>query len=308
MRTSLTAVVSIFSLGVFAFAADAQFMSANAQGAEEPQTGTLTEIIPGHYLYNAGFQNSGVIATDDGVLVVDGLNSIARGRHVQQLISETIGQPVRYLVSSTFHNNFTRGNAAYEDAIKIGHVNHRADLIALMEEDGEPLAERPGRLTDVTYRDRTTLHLGGKEIQIIHIGPAHTRGDSIVFVPEDRIVYISELLFYDRFPWMNTGYVSWINAIDIVLNMEADIIVPGQGHENMFAVGFPGDSRQKLMNFRQVLVDARDAVQREIARGATEEEVLATVLLSEYQDLGSYDRQREVVVRRTYRDLKGTLE
>jgi hypothetical protein len=107
---------------------------------------------------------------------------------------------------------------------------------------------------------------------------------------------------------MNSGYINWINAIDIVLNMEADIIVPGQGHENMFTEGFPENSRQKLMNFRQVLVDARDAVQREIARGATEEEVVATVLLAEYQDLGSYDQQREVVVRRTYRDLKGTLE
>ncbi len=278
-----------------------------AQESEEQQTGTLTEIIPGHYLYNSGFQNSGVIVTDDGVLVVDGLNSEARGRHVQQLISETIGQPVRYLISSTFHNNFTRGNVAYQDAIKIGHEHHRADLIALMEEDGAPPAEQAGRLTDLTYRDRTTLHLGGKEIQIIHIGPAHTRGDSSVFVPEDRIVYVSELLFYDRFPWMNSGYINWINAIDIILNMDADIFVPGQGHENMFTVGFPGDSRQKLMSFRQVLVDARDAVQREIARGATEDEVAAAVLLPEYQDLAGYEQQREVVARRTYRDLKGTL-
>jgi len=62
------------------------------------------------------------------------------------------------------------------------------------------------------------------------------------------------------------------------------------------------------MSFRQVLVDARDAVQREIARGATEDEVVAPVLLAEYQDLGSYDRQTEVVLRRTYRNLKGTLE
>jgi glyoxylase-like metal-dependent hydrolase (beta-lactamase superfamily II) len=305
MLRSKTALAYSFALGMLVLSSDAQFTSANAQ---ESQTGTLTEIIPGHYLYNAGFQNSGVSVTDDGVLVVDGLNSEARGQHVRQLISETTEQPVRYLVSSTFHNNFTRGNAAYDDVIKIGHELHRADLVALMEEDNEPLDERAPRLTDVTYTDSMTLHLGGKEIQIIHIGPAHTRGDSIVYVPEDRIVYISELLFYDRFPWMNSGYVNWINAIDTILGMDVDIVVPGQGHENMFSAGFPGYSREKLMSFRQVLVDARDAVQREIDRGATEEDVLRTVLLSEYQDLGSYDRQREVVVSRTYRDLKGTLE
>ena len=305
MPRSKTAVVYSLALGVAVFASGAPLTSASAQ---EPQTGTLTEIIPGHYLYNAGFQNAGVIVTDEGALVVDGLNSEARGQHVRQLISETTGQPVRYLVSSTFHNNFTRGNAAYDDVIKIGQELHRADLAALMEEDNEPLDERAPRLTDVTYSDHMTLYLGGKEIQIIHIGPAHTRGDSLVYVPEDRIVYVSELLFYDRFPWMNTGYVNWIDAIDRILEMDVDIVVPGQGHENMFSVGFPGDSRQKLMNFRQVLVDARDDVQSAIDRGATEEEAVASVLLSEYQDLGSYDQQREIVVRRTYQDLQGTLE
>ena len=92
------------------------------------------------------------------------------------------------------------------------------------------------------------------------------------------------------------------------MDLEADIFVPAQVHEDMFMAGFPQESRQALIRFRQILVDARDAVQREIARGATEEEVLATVLLPQYQDLGGYQQQREVVVRRTYRDLNGTLE
>ena len=172
------------------------------QVSEDPQTGTLVEIIPGHYMYNSGFQSSGVIVTSEGVVVVDALNSEARGRHAQQLISSMIQQPVRYLISSTFHNNFTRGNVAYQDVMSIGHENYKADLLDLMED--LPVAEQEARLPDLIYRDRMTLHLGGKEIQIIHIGPAHTRGDSIVFIPEDRIVYVSELLFYDRFPWMNS--------------------------------------------------------------------------------------------------------
>ncbi len=148
-----------------------------------------------------------------------------------------------------------------------------------------------------------TFYFGGKEIQILHIGRAHTRGDSIVFVPEDRIVYLSELLFYDRFPWMESGYVNWIQALDIALNLDADIFVPGHGTMS----DDPRQSRQAVVRFRQILVDARDAVQKEIARGATEDQVLATVLLPQYKDLSGYQQQREVVVRRTYRDLKGTL-
>ena len=172
-----------------------------------------------------------------------------------------------------------------------------------MEEDNVPMAEQEARLPDQTYRDRMMLHLGGKEIQILHIGPAHTRGDSIVFVPEDRIVYMSELFFYERFPWMNSGYINWINAIDIALNLEADIFVPSHG----FMSDDPLESREALVRFRQTLVDARDAVQREIAQGATEDQVAATVLLPQYESLSGYQQQREVVVRRTYRDLKGTL-
>jgi cyclase len=227
------------------------------------------------------------------------------GMHERQLIADTFQQPVRFLISSTFHNNYTRGNVAYQDVTSIGHEDYRADLLNLMNEDGVAAAEQEARLPDQTYRDHLTLHLGGKEIQIIHNGPAHTRGDSIVFVPEDRIVYVSELLFYNRFPWMNSGYVNWINAIDTVLSMDADIFVPGQGP---MTYDDPSESREALVRFQQTLVDARDAVQEEIARGATEDEVVATVLLPQYADMGGYQQQREVVVRRTYRDLQGTLE
>jgi hypothetical protein len=62
------------------------------------------------------------------------------------------------------------------------------------------------------------------------------------------------------------------------------------------------------MRFRQVLVDFRDGVQKEIAAGATEDQAVARVMLPQHKALGSYDQQREVVVRRTYQDLKGTLQ
>ncbi len=305
MPKLLMALALLFPLCVCAFLADAQLNLTAAQGTETPQTGTLEQTIPGHYRYESGSRVSGVILTNEGVVVVDALSSGAMAMHERQLITSSLQQPVRFLVSSTFHNNYTRGNVAYGDVVRIGHEAYKADLLALMIEDNVPSAEQEARLPHQTYRERMSLHLGGKEIQIIHIGPAHTRGDSIVFVPEDRIVYLSELLFYNRFPWMNSGYIEWINAIEVVLDLDADIFVPGQGPMNF---DDPRDSREALIRFRQILVDARDAVQAEIERGATEDQVVASVLLSQYEELGGYQQQREVVVRRTYRDLKGTLE
>jgi glyoxylase-like metal-dependent hydrolase (beta-lactamase superfamily II) len=280
---------------------EARLNPASPQATEDLQLGTLELIIPGHYLYNSDGFASGVIVTSEGVVVVDALGSEAVAKHERQLISRIIGQPVRFLISSTFHNNYTRGNVAYQDVIRIGHENYQTDLLDLMKD--LPVTEQEARLPHQTYRDRMVLHLGGKEIQILHFGRAHTRGDSIVFVPEDRIVYMSELFFYDRFPWMNTGYVDWIHAIDIALNLEADIFVPAHGSLS----DDPRESRKALVRFRQTLVDARDAVQKEMARGATEDQVAATVLLPQYKGSSGYEEQREVVVRRIYEDLKGTL-
>ncbi len=305
MPKSVMALAILLCLCVVAFLTEARFNPASAQESDDQQAGILVQIIPGHYMYNFNVFNSvigGVIVTSEGVVVVDALSSEAMANHERQLIADMIRQPVRFLISSPDHNNFTRGNVAYQDVIRIGHENYRTDLLARIED--LPVAEQEARLPHQTYRDRMTLHLGGKEIQILHFGPAHTRGDSIVFVPEDRIVYMSELFFYDQFPVVNTGYVSWINAIDIALNLEADIFVPSHGR-----MDDPQNSRAALMRFRQLLADTRDAVQRAIAQGATEDQVAATVLLSQYEDWSMYRHpQREVFLRRFYRDLKGTLE
>jgi hypothetical protein len=104
---------------------------------------------------------------------------------------------------------------------------------------------------------------------------------------------------------MNSGYANWIEAIDTVLAMDADIFVPGQGP---MTFDDPSDSRQAFIEMRQILADARDAVQAEIAQGASEAEALERVTLEQYRGFSSYDRQIEVVVGRMYRDLQGTLE
>jgi hypothetical protein len=66
-------------------------------------------------------------------------------------------------------------------------------------------------------------------------------------------------------------------------------------------------SRDALMRARAVLVNFRDNVQREIMRGATEEQAVAAIQLPEYRSMVGYDQQRAVLVRRMYQDLKGQI-
>ena len=264
----------------------------------------LRQLIPGHYVYNSGRFNSGVIVTGEGVVVLDALDSEAAARQEREAIANGIKQPVRFLVSSTFHDNYTRGNIAYQDAIRIGHENYRTDLLQLFQRGNVSVEEQKARLPHQTYRDRMTLYLGGKELQILYLGKAHTRGDSIVFVPQDRIAYLSELYFSGQYVWMNDAYgLQWLQALDKIEALGADILVPGHGP----IPEDPKETRQGIRRFRQILVDLRDAVQKEIARGATEDQAVAAIHFPQYEKMFGYEQQREVTVRRVYRELKGTL-
>jgi len=273
------------------------------------RTGSLKQIIPGHYVYTTNNEgrlfNSGVVATNDGVLVFDALDTDAIARAERQAIANVIKQPVRYLVSSPFHDPFNGGSAVYADVFKIAHENYRAGLVDQMQRGNVPADVQRMRMPNATYRDRMTFYLGGKEIQVLHFGSAHTKGDSVLFVPQDRIAYLSEVFFNEEFPNMAGGYgVSWVRALDALKALDADIFIPGHGP----IPDDPKQTRAALDRARQILVDARDGIQNEIARGATEDQAVAAVKLDQYSKLYAFMGQREVVLRRIYRELKGTLQ
>jgi cyclase len=272
------------------------------------RTGSLRQIIPGHFVYTTNNEgrlfNSGVVAGSDGVLVFDALDTEAIARAERQAIANVIKQPVRLLVSSPFHDPFNGGSALYADVFKIGHENYRAGLIDQMQRGNVPGDVQRARLPNATFRDRMTLYLGGKEIQVLHFGNAHTKGDSVLFVPQDRIAYMSEVFFNEEFPNMAGGYgVSWIRVLDAVKALDADIFIPGHGP----IPDDPKQTRAALDRARQILVDARDGIQNELARGATEDQAVAAVKLDQYSKLYAFAGQREVVLRRIYKELKGTL-
>ena len=304
MSKSTLGVLLLLLGCVSAFSQEPQRNPTAQAAADRNPTGTLRQIIPGHYVYSSTTFNSGVIVTSEGVVVLDALNSEAIARAQREAIASTIRQPVRILVSSTFHNQYSRGNVAYADVLKIGHENYRTDLLELMKRENVSAEEQRARLPNQTFRDRMTLHLGGKEIQILYVGRAHTRGDSIVFVPQDRIVYLSELYFADQFLFINDGYgLDWLRALGEVEALDADIFVPGHGP----IPSDPRETRQGLRGFRQMLTDVRDTVQNEIARGATEDQAVATIRWPQYEKLQGYNAQRETAVRRLYRQLTGKL-
>lgn len=306
MRKLMAALLILVASSLLGFAAEsAQRDTSGLTVAERNRTGTLRQLIPGYYVFSSTSFNSGVIATSDGVVVLDALSSEAIARQEREAIAKVIQQPVRFLVSSTFHNNYTWGNVAYKDVIKIGHEDYRADLLAEMQHDQASPEEQKARLPQITFRNRLTIHLGGKDIQVLYLGKGHTRSDSIIFVPQDRIAYLSELFFSDQFLYINDGYgVSWLKTLDALEALPADIFVPGHGP----IPEDPRETRQALHRFRQMLVDLRDAVEKQISNGATEDQAVAAINFPQYEKMQGYTSQKEVAVRRTYREIMGTLK
>ncbi len=279
-------------------------LSLRAQ--EQKRSFGLQEIIPGYYVYLHGDDrpgvsstfNSGVIVTEDGVVVMDALGSEAIAQKVRKAISQLTHKPIRFLIISTPHKPFTGGLAVYADAYKIAHENTGEDLAKLLKAD--PEAVRKVKMPQQTFSRRTTLFLGGKEIRVMHLGRAHARGDTIVHIPEDRIVFMGETYYFNEFPYISQGYsAEWMRVLEDAEKLEADIFVPGHG----FLPRDLGKTRAGLRDHWQILKDVRDAVKRQIERGASEEEALAAIHLPQFKKFKGYQRAFEIAVRRIYREL-----
>ena len=86
------------------------------------------------------------------------------------------------------------------------------------------------RAPDETFSGEHTLSVGDKKVHLIEVGPAHTAGDVLVHVPDNRLVYTGDILFIEGTPIMWQGPVrNWIRACDLIIDMDVDLIVPGHG-------------------------------------------------------------------------------
>ena len=108
-------------------------------------------------------------------------------------------------------------------ASKVGHWFQNMVAPYDFHEVASPLPTR-------TFEGELTLHVGGREVQLIQVGPAHTQGDLLAYVPDAKTLYSGDILFLGSTPVMWAGPVdNWLAALDRILEMDIDAIVPGHG-------------------------------------------------------------------------------
>jgi len=145
-----------------------------------------------------------------------------------------------------------------------------------------------------TFSGQLDLMVGSREVQLLEVGPAHTRGDVLVHVPADRTVFTGDILFIGGTPIVWEGPIAnWIGACDRMLEMDLETIVPGHG---------PVTDKKGVEAVKRYLEFVVDEAKQRYDAGMSVEEAAHDIALGEFSDWT--DRERIAVnVQTAYREL-----
>jgi glyoxylase-like metal-dependent hydrolase (beta-lactamase superfamily II) len=198
-----------------------------------------------------GVSNTGLIAGDGESLLVDTLFDLAHTRRMLDGLAAHAGHaPIGTVVNTHGNGDHWFGNELVPDVEIVAAAGSIEDMRAVRPRELTALLAAPGRVgeyardifgafrfDDLTpalptrsFDDRLELTVGGVDVELIDVGPAHTRGDTIVHCPRDGVVYVGDIVFAGGTPIVWAGPVgNWIDACERILGLGADILVPGHG-------------------------------------------------------------------------------
>jgi glyoxylase-like metal-dependent hydrolase (beta-lactamase superfamily II) len=234
----------------------------------------IREVMDGLYVIPGfdGGQSGGNVAvrvTDDGVIIVDDKFPYSFDFITEQVRSVT-DQPIKYVLNTHHHDDHSGSNADFlASAEVIAHKNARANIVR----NNQPGAPR------IIFADETAVFLGGVEVQMFHFGRGHTNGDAVAYFPDLRTVHTGDLFVFGQrlngstlspfWDFGNGGSVlEWPATLTGLLALDFDTVIPGHG---------PILTKADIRTFRGKLETVIDRVSREIAAGATRDDIASRV-------------------------------
>ncbi len=198
------------------------------------------------YAYTAeGDPNSGVIIGDTCCMVIDTTATPVMAQDLIRRIREVTDKPIKYVVLSHYHAVRVLGASAYFEhgATDIIASQGTYDLIVERgEADMKSEIERFPRLFDavdsipgltwptIVFEKELTLHLGSLEVKLMHIGPGHTKGDTIAWIPSQKICFSGDLVEYKAGVYTGDAQLAeWPATLDKLREFKAEKLVPGRG-------------------------------------------------------------------------------
>ncbi|MEY4162653.1 MAG: hypothetical protein RI939_1382 [Actinomycetota bacterium] len=245
----------------------------------------LHEVSPGTHAYlqpdgGWGWSNAGLVVGDGVSLLVDTLFDLRiTQRMLDAMVPHTSGAPITSVVNTHANGDHCYGNWLVRDAEIISSAATAHEMREVPPSMLAALNEAPGDIGDLfrhffgefefggievalpttTFSGSHSFDVGGRRVDLVEVGPAHTAGDTLVFVPDARTVFTGDILFIGGTPIVWAGPLdNWIAACDLITASEVDVIVPGHG---------PVTDKAGVAGVRDYLVYVRDEAKQRFEGG-----------------------------------------
>ena len=289
----------------------------------------LQEVGDGLYAYlqpdgSWGWSNAGLVADGDQTLLIDTLFDLELTERMLSEMRAAVPAAGRIdtLVNTHANGDHCYGNQLVADARIVASERTASEMTELpatamaalvreapnMGELGEFFLRCFGAfdfdgiemvLPNERFSGELTLHVGSREVRLIEVGPAHTRGDTLALLPAQRVLFSGDILFNQAHPIAWAGPVSnWIAACEKILDMDVDVIVPGHG-----PLGDHGSIRELKAYFEYLCEQAR----ARHSEGMSSLDAARSMSLDRWADWGDSERLA-VTVATIYSEISAEYE
>ena len=322
LAVMLAATVAFTSTPGHAQTRTADPLKRGFQLSDFPRVVKLAENVYGYEeIRQPGFTTvSLIVVGKSGVLIADGQGSPAATQTMVDKIRTVSPLPIKWYVVGSDHGDHTAGNSVL--AKDITYIVHRTSRAQLVRDSTAAATTNARAASDATARggaapapravivppvamsaDEQSIDLGGITVRVMFLGRAHTGGDLSVYLPREKILFMSEAYLNRVFPAMRSAFpTEWIATIDRALSVDAQRFVPGHGF-----IEEPAASREELLTFRKALVDVVAEVKRLHGMGLAVDDAIKQANWGAYKDWFLADQQAPVAVRKVYDEIDGKL-
>ncbi|HUU51470.1 MAG TPA: MBL fold metallo-hydrolase, partial [Candidatus Heimdallarchaeota archaeon] len=242
-------------------------------GAQEEIPITIENVAGAVYcLYGSG-GNIGIFVGEDSLLIVDAQYAKTADA-VMAKIKELSPKKIEYLINTHYHGDHTSGNPIIgKDAQIISQQNCKKSLLAgLKPEDTPESIGAPNK----TFDAEMTITLGDESVRLVHMGPGHTSGDTIVIFDKEKVIHAGDLFFYGMPPYIDvkdgSDTQNWVRTIQTLAEKHPDFqVIPGHGKVTTMK------EYVKFADYLNVLIKE---VSTAIKAGKTKEQAVESIDLS----------------------------
>lgn len=273
-----------------------------------PDVYVVVGDLGGQSYENEGFNNNlGFVVTDAGVLVINTGPTLRVAQALHAAIMKTTAKPVKWVVNGNSQNHYWHGNGYFRALGAMIYASQETDAVmrelgAQQLEMNKTLLKEKAQGTSLSYPTelfdgRRELTLGKTRVELHPLGPAHTPGDTAVWLPSSRVVFAGDLVYTERMlaiiPIGNTG--NWVQSFDKLAGLKPEVVVPGHGH--------PTDMARATRDTRDYLVYLRAEVGKRLEKDEDINDVVAGVDQSRFQYLANFDLLARRNVHNLYMEL-----